>query len=143
MAKTYKINKDSNSTFTTPSTGTPVNLTSLTDISITETSTPVDHSTDGSPYVEAVYVDNIAVDVTITSTDLDAFNGFVAGDAGTLVIVGVERLNGSGTDGSLTATMDEAVLINKGNTIASGGLANVSATFRVPASDDSYPIVWS
>lgn len=119
-------------------------ITGITDTSITDNGSPVDLSTDASPTVTAVFVDNIVTDVTVTTTDLSRVSALDVGDTGSLVIVYQLRAEGSGAgSGDKTATMANAVIVSITPQAGTNGIGSHQIVFRCSGPNGSTTRVWS
>lgn len=107
-------------------------ITGLTDANLTDGGDATNITSDADPVIKGVVVDNIAVEVTISTTDLALVNAIASGTAGTLVVVFEKRADGKGAAASpnKTATIADAVLVSKTDQAASVGVGSASATFR-------------
>ena len=121
-----------------------VAILGVTDASISEAGSATDLSSDASATVTAVFVDQIATEVTITSTDIGRSVSNVPGDSGSLVIVYQLRAEGSGAGaGDKTATLATATLIDKTPNAGTNGIGSVTYKFRCSGPAGTTPCVWS
>jgi len=118
-------------------------ITGINDVSINESGSSVDLTTDASAYVQAVFVDQIAVDVTVNTTDIDRCASIVVGDIGALVVTFQLRAEGSGAGvGDEVATMSTAVCTGKTPQAGTNGIGSVALTFRC-SGPSAHPTTWS
>lgn len=119
-------------------------ITGITDDSIKYAGSGTDLNTDASAYVTAVFVDSIAVDVTITTTDVARATSIAPGDTGSLVVVYEQRAEGSGATGGgdKTATMANATVLSVDPQAGSTGIGSVQITFRC-SGPTAAPVIWS
>lgn len=117
----------------------------ITDISVSINGSPVDLVTDAETSIETVFVDAIAADVTITTTDISAVTGFDPGDTNSLVIVFQKRAAGSGAAvaGNSTATFANATLHDISPSASVTGVSSTSLTFRCAGPDSTSPVAWT
>lgn len=103
----------------------------VTDISVTQGGSPVDLGSDASATVTAVFIDSIATDVTVTTTDVSRSSTVTVGATGSLAIVYQLRAEGSGAGaGDKTATMANAVVVSVAPTAGTNGIGSVTITWR-------------
>lgn len=115
----------------------------VTDISVTQGGSPVDLGTDASATVTAVFVDSIATDVTVTTTDVSRCSTIAVGGTGSLAIIYQLRAEGSGAGaGDKTATMANAVVVSVAPTAGTNGIGSVTVTWRCSGPAGSTQ-VWS
>jgi hypothetical protein len=114
-------------------------ITGLTDASVEDSGSPTDVESDADPVIKGVVVDGIAVNATVTTTDITKINSIAIGTAGSLVIVFEKRADGKGAAASpnKTATIADAVVISKSDQAASKGVGSGSITFRAKS------VTWS
>jgi hypothetical protein len=118
-------------------------LAGMTDVSINQSGSANDLRTDASVGVTAVFVDGIAADVTVSTTDLNGAGGanFVVGATGVLAVVAEKRAEGSGAalSGNVTYTADQATVISNSASGATDGIGSAQITFRcsIPTGDSS------
>jgi hypothetical protein len=139
----YKLDPTQTQQFT-PSGGSAYTMVGCTDVSITESGDPVDLSTDGSPHIQAVFIDNIAVEATVSFTKLPE-GSLKAGMTGSLVLKAIDRASsgsGVGSD-TITMTMPKATVVDISPTVATGGLSTVAVRFRCAGDATTYPIAYS
>jgi hypothetical protein len=116
-------------------------LLGMTDVSINQSGSVNDLRTDASVGVTAVFVDGIAADVTVSTTDLTGAGGvnFVIGATGSLVIVAEKRAEGSGAavSGNVTYTAAQATVSSNSASGATDGIGGAQIAFRcsVPSGD--------
>jgi hypothetical protein len=116
----------------------------ITDVSITVSGNQTDLATDASATVTAVFVDSIAVDVTVTTTDLARVTALQSGDTGSLVIVFQLRAEGSGAGaGDKTATLATATVVNYNPQAGTNGIGSFAINFRCSGPAGTTPLVWS
>ncbi len=116
-----------------------VALTPVQDMDSDESGQTSDLGGDASPNVTAVFVDQIAGEITINVTDISLANNtsIEVGDAGTLAIVWEQRADGRGAAGSPNKTETWANAVVKGkkrNASGLGGVGSLALTFRAPGS---------
>ena len=114
-------------------------ITGLSNISISQGGSPVDLNDDAAVEISDVFVDNLAVDVTLETNDLAQVDSLSVGDADSLVLVFQKRENGTGAVAAadLTATIANAVVTSIDSAGPHEGTGTNSVTFRAPAA------VWS
>ena len=116
-------------------------LLGMTDVSVNQSGSANDLRTDASVGVNAVFVDGIAADVTVSTTDLTGAGGanFVIGATGSLVIVAEKRAEGSGAalSGNVTYTAAQATVISNSASGATDGIGGAQISFRcsIPSGD--------
>ncbi len=116
-------------------------LLGMTDVSVNQSGSANDLRTDGSVGVTAVFVDGIAADVSVSTTDLTGAGGanFVIGATGSLVIVAEKRAEGSGAavSGNVTYTAAQATVISNSASGATDGIGGAQISFRcsIPSGD--------
>ena len=116
----------------------------ITDVSVTDNGSPVDLSTDASPTITAVFVDNIATDVTVSTTDLLRVSAISVGDTGALVIVFQLRAEGSGAGaGDKTCTIANAVVVSVTPQAGTNGIGSHQISFRCSGPNNTTTRVWS
>ena len=116
----------------------------ITDVSITVSGSGTDLMTDASPTVTAVFVDSIAVDVTVTTTDLARVSAIHPGDSGSLVVVFQLRAEGSGAGaGDKTATLSTATVISVSPQAGTNGIGSFAINLRCSGPAGTTPLVWS
>lgn len=117
----------------------------ITDITASFNGSPVDLLTDAETSIEAVFVDALACDVTVTTTDISSVTGLEPGDASSLVIVFQKRAEGKGAalSGNITGTFANAVITDISPGSAVTGIASTSVTFRCAGPDSASPVTWS
>lgn len=121
-----------------------VAILGCTDFSIKDGGSASDLSTDASPTITAIFVDQIATEVTISSTDVARASAAHAGDTGNLVLIFQLRAEGKGAGaGDKTATMATATLIDVAYKAGTNGIGSVEYTFRCSGPAGTTPIVWS
>lgn len=115
-----------------------------TDFSIKDGGSASDLSTDASPTITAVFVDQIVTEITISSTDVARASATHPGDTGSLVLVFQLRAEGKGAAaGDKTATMATATLIDVGAKAGTNGIGAVDYTFKCSGPAGTTPIVWT
>ena len=116
-------------------------LLGMTDVSVNQSGSANDLRTDASVGVTAVFVDGIAADISVSTTDLTGAGGanFVIGATGSLVIVAEKRAEGSGAalSGNVTYTAAQATVISNSASGATDGIGGAQISFRcsVPSGD--------
>ncbi len=122
-----------------------VAILGIEDVSINDAGEAVNLATDASPTVTAVFVDNIATEVTVRTTDLAAIASLHPGISGNLVAVFQKRAEGSGAAGSgnKTATLATATIISIAPKMGTNGVGEVEITFRCSGPAGTTPLVWS
>lgn len=127
--KVYKINPSGSNSFS----GTA--LTSLTSFSIDKQADESTQGSDGKPWLQGAFYDNLSYVVTVNGTD-NSIDVSPDGCNGSLVLTGVLRDNGSCTAvSSLTFTFAEASCSGSTSTINHAGNSEVTYTFRVVSVD--------
>lgn len=115
-----------------------VSLTPVQQISVDEGGQTTDLTGDAASAVAAVFVDQIASDVTVEVSDIALGNNasVEVGDAGSLVIVYEQRADGRGAAASpnKTLTFANAVLSRKSPSAGTDGKGAITFTFRCPGS---------
>lgn len=115
-----------------------VSLTPIQQISVKEGGQTTDLTGDAAAAVAAVFVDQIASDVTVESSDIALGNNasVEVGDTGSLVVIYEQRADGKGAAASpnKTLTFANAVLVGKDFSAGTDGKGSFTATFRVPGS---------
>ena len=116
-------------------------LLGMTDVSVNQSGSANDLRTDASVGVTAVFVDGIAADISVSTTDLTGAGGanFVIGATGSLVIVAEKRAEGSGAavSGNVTYTAAQATVISNSASGATDGIGGAQISFRcsIPSGD--------
>ena len=120
-------------------------LTTIENVSISQGGQAVDFISDGSAYVSAVFVDNIAADITVVLADFTQTKALSPGDNGALVVTYQLRAEGKGAAGSgnAVATFSSASLVNIQPDAATGGVGRVTLTFRASAAGGSSIVTWT
>jgi len=122
------------------SVGIADNINSVVDWSYAEGSTTSDRVSDGVNTIQGVSIDNVFVDVTITTKNPANVTGnsWSVGTCGTLVLNGVARACGNGVDVSpvtMTLTCDEAIITSIDFNVPHEGDSACNITFRCASSD--------
>ena len=118
-----------------PSTFGGADIETAVDWSTTQSGSVVDGNSDGNSLNQAVFVDNIGGDITITAKNPKQFegSGFAVGTCGSLVIKAIARDCGSETlpATKISRTYGEAVITNISDGASHEGESTASITFRV------------
>ena len=116
----------------------------LADASIKDGGSASQLSTDASPWITAVFVDQIVVEITISSTDVARASAVHAGDSGILAIVFQLRAEGKGAAaGDKTATCATATLVDVSVKAGTNGIGSVEYTFQCSGAAAANPVAWS
>lgn len=128
-----------------PCTFAGASVNSVVDWSLNESASITQGTSDGIGTVQATYVDNRVVSVTITTKNPANVtgNGWVVGTCGSLVLKGISRLPCSGVPVTLTATCDEAKITSIDFTVVHEGDSACNVTFECVASDGGSIFVYS
>lgn len=105
-----------------------------------------DLTSDASPSVNAIFVDMLVGDVTVTTTDFAGVNGLVPGDTGALVVNYEKRAEGRAAAGSgtpIVATFANAVVIDIDMDASTTGIGSASVTFRCSNPSGGSPVAWA
>ena len=114
-------------------------LLGMTDVGVNQSGNVTDLHTDAKPGVTAVFVDGIAADITVSTTDLSGAGGanFVIGATGSLVVVAEKRAEGSGAavSGDVTYSAAQATVISNSASGTTDGIGSAHIAFRCSVPD--------
>lgn len=108
-------------------------ITGLTNFSISKGGSPVDFNNDASVNIQDVFVDNLAIDVTIETNDISTIDSIGVGDTqSTATLLFQKRATGTGAvDGSdITATLTKPVITSVELSAPHEGTGSGSVTMR-------------
>ena len=120
-------------------------LTGVTGVTIDAGGSSFDITGDGNDSIEDTFVDGVAVDVTVTVTDIDQIKALAVGDGGILIFVTEERV---GADGAVagadtTLTIAAASLQSFNYDVVNQGAGSGSITLRCAGPAGAAIYVWS
>lgn len=127
MQKTYKLDPVATSTHGS------TDLTSLSSFSYEKVGDETVLGSDGKPFIQGAYYDNLSYTVTVNGYDNNINIG--VGDNETLTLKGSLRENGDGVGAGITFIFENAVCSGSSNTINHAGNSETSWTFRVVSTD--------
>ena len=124
-----------------------ITFDSVTSISVTEGGNATPLTTDGSRYVNAIFVDSKTAEVRLSVSDISLAKAAAlrVGSKGNLVIKGKLRDSGTGmVSTEVTMTLSESVVINITGDIPAEGVGSAQITFNsYDSNSDGTLIAWS
>lgn len=137
MSVTYKIHPTTASTFTPLSPATFSAMDGIQSFTINYTGDESTLSSDGKPFMQGSFIDNISATVAIEFSKNP--KALKVGDVGTMVLNGAERANGEGIHVSnkitFTTGTNCAICTSVDHTVNHAGNSTATANFRIVSVD--------
>lgn len=108
-------------------------LTSCTGFTLSEEATVTNQGSDGKPFIQGVYVDDVLTKVELTA--LDFIDVLMTATPASLVLKTALHSSGTAAGTVKTFTISNAVLVNKSKKTSHAGMSEMVYTFHAYSSD--------